>query len=253
MTRALRPLRALSALLTVTLGACIGVSQTPYVDPSAPASASDTLSRCPGLTTPAVDGLIDDFEDANNQVMTMGEREGYWWVAKDTLGSTVTEPSDGFKPAEGGAAGSAMAAHVKGHIVAKGDQAWGVELGANFLGAKGGLYDASRYAGVSFKAKVGDPKSTRSVRVNMPDVNTHPDAGVCKNCYNHFRKDVSLTTEWKEFRMMFTEMAQRPGWGDPQPAHVTPSKVIGITFAVGSVESDFDIWIDDIQFLECKK
>jgi len=252
MLRALGPVATLSVLLAVTLGACIGVSQTPYMDPSSPAAAG-SLTRCPGVAVPAIDGLIDDFEDGNNQLMTMGERDGYWWVSKDKLGSTVTEPEDGFKPAEGGAAGSAMAAHVKGHVVANGDQAWGVELGGNFSDGKAGLYDASRYAGVSFKAKVGDPKSTRSVRVNIPDVNTHQDAGVCKNCWNHFRKDVNLTTEWKEYRMMFTEMQQRPGWGDPRPDHLTPSQVLSITFAVGGVDSDFDLFIDDIQFLECKK
>src|SRR3954453_23199195 len=94
LSRALRPLAALSLLGALGLGACIGVSQTPYVDPSAPGSAngSDKLTRCPGLAVPAVDGLIDDFEDGNNQVMTMGERDGYWWVSKDALGSTVTEP-----------------------------------------------------------------------------------------------------------------------------------------------------------------
>jgi hypothetical protein len=244
---------AASALTALALPACIGVSQTPYAGDPATTAASGKLTRCPGFAVPAVDGLIDDFEDGNNQVMTMGERDGYWWVSKDALGTSVTAPEEGFKPADGGAAGSAMAAHVVGHVVAKGDQAWGVEIGGNFMGATGGLYDASRYAGISFKAKVGNPKSTRSLRVNVPDVNTHQDAGVCKACWNHFRKDFNLSGEWKEYRMMFTELEQRPGWGDPRPAHLTPSQTISVTFALGGVDSDFDIWIDDIQFLECKK
>jgi hypothetical protein len=245
---------SLSLLSGMSLAACIGVSQTPYVEPSSPAAqSSQTLTRCPGLAAPASDGLIDDFEDGNNQVMTMGERDGYWWISKDTLGSTITEPADGFQPAEGGPPGSAMALHVKGHLVAKGDRAWGVEIGGNFSARSGGLYDASRYAGVSFKAKIGDPQSAVALRVNVPDVNTHQDAGVCNACWNHFRKDFTLTTEWKEYRLLFTELAQRPGWGEPRPAHVTAGQTISVTFALGSVESDYDLWLDDIQFLECKK
>ena len=106
------------ALGALALPACIGVSQTPYAGDPATAAASGKLTRCPGFAVPAVDGLIDEFEDGNGQVMTMGERDGYWWVSKDALGTTVTSPEEGFKPAEGGAAGSAMAAHVKGHVVA---------------------------------------------------------------------------------------------------------------------------------------
>jgi len=253
MIPALR-LVSLALLLGVGLAACVGVSQTPYVDPSAPgAPGSQTLSRCPGAAVPASDGLIDDFEDGNNQVMTMGERDGYWWISKDALGTTVTEPEDSFKPGDGGPPGSAMALHVKGHLVAKGDQAWGVEIGGNFMAQNGGLYDASRYAGISFKARVGDAHSTRALRVNLPDVNTHQIAGICTTCWNHFRKDFSLTTEWKEYRLMFTELAQRPGWGEPRPAHVTPGQTLSVTFALGGVESDFDLWVDDIELLECKK
>ncbi len=181
----------------------------------------------------------------------MGERDGYWYAAADQLGSKITAPAQGFEPAEGGANGSFMAAHVAGHTVSAGDQGWGVEFGGNFLSARGEFYDASRYVGISFRAKAGS--GMKSVRVNVSDVNTHPDGGVCKNCYNHFRKDVNLTTDWQEYQLLFGELQQRPGWGDPRPEHVTPKKLISVTFAVGGADSDFDIWVDDLQFLECKK
>lgn len=227
---------------------CVGKSAVR----TAAESGKTELPRCKKGVMPAVDGLIDDFEDGNNQVALMGERDGYWWVSKDALGSTVTDPPEGFRPSDGGANGSAMAARVVGHTAAGGDQAWGVEFGGNFLSATSEQYDGSRYVGISFKAKAPG-KGIKTLRFNLPDVNTHPDGKVCVTCYNHFRKDFNLTKEWKEYRVLFSELQQRPGWGNPRPDHVTPDKLVSATFAVGGVDSDFDIWIDDLQFLECKK
>jgi hypothetical protein len=259
MTTILRGVACLSLLIAAGLGAgCVGQSQSTGASSAneaggpAPGSAESKIPRCKGLPVPAVDGLIDDFEDDNNQVAAMADRDGYWWISKDTLGSTVTNPPEGFKPAEGGAGGSALSAHVAGHTVAKGDQSWGVEMGGNFLSSKAGLYDASKYAGISFKAKAGG-NGIKTVRVNLTDVNTHEDAGVCKACWNHFKKDFTFTSDWKEYRMMFAELQQREGWGDPRPEHVATNQVMSVTFAVGGVDGDFDLWVDDLQFLECKK
>jgi hypothetical protein len=252
MTRAFLVVPALSVAAAVGLGAgCVGKSATTY-DPSAPNVADAKLPRCAGKAVPAIDGLIDDFEDGNSQVAIMAERDGYWWVSTDKLGTKVTDPPEGFRPSDGGANGSAMAARVVGHTVAGGDQAYGVEFGGNFLSAQSETYDASRYVGITFKAKAPG-KGIKSLRFNVTDVNTHPDGAVCTACWNHFRKDLNLTQDWKEYRILFSELQQRPGWGSPRPDHVTPKKLIAATFAVGGVDSDFDIWIDDLQFLECKK
>ena len=217
-----------------------------------PLAADAKFPRCNGEPVPAIDGLIDDLEDENSQVALVGDRDGYWWIAKDDLGTTVTDPPDSFKPSEGGFGGSALSAHMAGHTVEQGYEAWGVELGANFLSTQGGVYDASKYAGITFKAKVGQ-NSINYVRVNVTDVNTHKDAGVCRECWNHFRKDFALTTEWKEYRLLFSELRQREGWGNPRPERVTPTQVISVTFALGGMEGDFDLWVDDVEFLECKK
>lgn len=249
MARHLVIVNALSLIASVALVAgCVGKSEV-----RAPAATGKSeLPRCKKGIVPAVDGLIDDFEDGNNQVALMGERDGYWWVSADKLGSKVTDPPEGFKPSDGGANGSAMAGRVVGRTIAGGDQAWGVELGGNFLSAQSDLYDGSRYVGISFRAKAPG-KGIKSVRFNLTDGNTHPDGAVCTTCYNHFRKDLNLTNEWKEYRVLFSELQQRPGWGNPRPDHVTPSKLVAATFAVGGVDSDFDVWLDDLQFLECKK
>jgi hypothetical protein len=212
------------------------------------------LAGCSGKAVPAQDGLVDDFEDDDTQIVKLDGRDGYWWTNADKEGAKFTEPAagDSLKWVEGGANGSAKSLHVAGSTKKGSDQAYGVEIGTNLISTKGSLYDGSRYVGVSFWAKVG-PKSVKKVRFNMGDVNTHPDAGGCKNCWNHFCKEVELTNEWKEYQVSFKEMQQRPGWGEPRPKSITPKELYTLTFAFEGSGGDFDLSVDDVQFLECKK
>lgn len=197
---------------------------------------------CAGATRAADDGLIDDFEDNDNQVSKVADRGGYWFTSHDPNGSNI-DPTP-FAVSQGGA-GSDKALHVFG-LTSSDSAAWGALVGASFV--QQGVYDASKYSGISFKAKVG-AKSTKNVRFNVGDVNTHPDGGVCKTCWNHFGKDLTLTSEWHEYKISFAELQQQPGWGD-RFAAVTPSKLIALYWAIGPGKP-FDLWIDDIRFLEC--
>jgi endoglucanase len=245
VVRAARPLIviALPSLLLGAGGGCIGVSAK-STGAAVPGAASG-VQRCRALRS-ADDGGLDDLEDGNNQVTKTGGRDGYWWSAKDPKGSTldmqVTEP---------GAPGSDLAMHISGTTVPgkPEDDSWGVLLGMNLV-TQGLFYDASKYAGVAFKAKVG-PGSSSAVRLKIADVNTHKDAGVCTACWNHFGKDLTIGTEWKEYRVTFSGAAQEPGWGAPRPAAVTPSKLVALNWGIGPGNS-YDLWIDDVTFLECE-
>lgn len=199
-----------------------------------------------GALEPAEDGLIDDFEDGNSQVAPAGGRTGYWWTAHDNLGSAFSVPQGAFSPADGGAE-STKAIHVAGTTATGSNDAWGVEFGTNFLVEKGALYDASKYAGISFKAKASAPTK---LRVNLGDVNTHADAGACNTCWNHFRQDFTLTDAWQTYTMRYSDLKQRDGWGDPRPKHLTPDKLVSVSFAVDGGQT-FDVWIDDVRFLAC--
>ena len=177
----------------------------------------------------------------------MEGRDGYWWPKKDEAGSTIApEP---FAPSEGGADGSAMAMRGAGKT-SSGAKAWGAGFGVNFLSQKGALYDASQHAGVAFKARV-DEKSTRHIRFKIGDANTHADAGICKTCWNHFGKDLTLTPTWKTYTVLFSETKQELFWGDPRPTTVTPSKLVAIDWSIGTGQ-DFDLWIDDLTFVDCR-
>jgi hypothetical protein len=228
---------------------CIGVSQQ-KVDASAP--SEDALAACPGGLTPAADGNIDDFEDGNNQATQEAGRDGYWYTAKDSQGSTFTVPAEGFSTSEGGADGSTTAVHIAGKTVGGGDQAWGIELGMNFLASQGEFYDASKYKAFFFKGKLGSKTAEKKVRVSLADVNTHPSGQVCANCYNHFHNNVELTDDWKDYTLAFDDLKQRDGWGNPRPPGVTPEKLVNINYQIGGGK-EFDMWIDDLKFLECKK
>ncbi len=230
---------------------CIGVSQ-PKMDASAP--SDDALAACPGGLLPAADGNIDDFEDGNQQGTPEGGRSGSWYLSADSSGSAFTTPAAGYATAEGGADGSTTSLHVAGKTVA-GDPsaAWGVEIGLNFLETGGEFYDASKYKAFFFKAKLGSKTADKSVRVSLTDVNTHPSGTVCTTCYNHFNNNIELTPDWKEYTLAFEDLRQRDGWGAPRPPRLTPEKLVSLNYQVGGAVKEFDMWIDDLKFLECKK
>jgi hypothetical protein len=240
-----RLLSCFLVLVVMGASACIGVSQK--------RSAGTAQGAAPALTCrigtrPAVDGLIDDFEDENGQLSQIGGRDGYWWTKHDDKGSTVGP--DPFIPSEGGADGSGLALRATGKTAIGGPETWGACFGVDMITRKKAVYDASRYVGISFKAKVGEG-STRQIRVSIGDANTHPDIGICKVCWNHFGKDLTVTSQWKEYTVLFSELQQQAGWGDPRPAALTPSKLVAIDWAIAGGQT-FDLWIDDIQFLDCK-
>jgi len=244
---------AVPPLLTALLGMnCIDASQRTATCPNpAPAGAVAAASQtaagptaCPKGTEPAADGVIDDFEDDDAKLSPLGGRDGYWFISHDPNGSTI-DPNP-LKMADPGAPGSQKAVHVTGKT-SSANGAWGSQLGANFLAQ--GFYDASKFAGISFKAKVGG-SSTKKVRFKVGDVNTHPDGHVCKSCWNLCGKDMTFTGEWQEYKISFAEMKQEAGWGDRVPA-ITPTQLISLNWSVGPGVT-FDLWIDDIQFFQCK-
>lgn len=226
---------------------CIGVSQKKVLSGVIGGTGTD-VKTCPLGMKVADDGLVDDFEDGNNQLTLDGGRDGYWWPKVDTAGSTL-QPTP-FASSEDAGDGSDGAMHVFGKTVS-GDPtlAWGAGFGVN-LRDQTAIYDGSRYAGVSFKAKVG-PGASNSVRFNVGDINTHPAGKMCTACWNHFGKNMILTTEWKEYKVTFSELRQKPDWGAPRPPSIEPSKLVELDWSIDPGQT-YDIWIDDVAFLDCK-
>jgi endoglucanase len=226
----------------------------------APAAGSNTPGAAPGSAASlggassfkdcGPTGMIDDGEDGNNQNLPVENRGGYWYTFIDKTGSTTVTPMAGeqggtFAMTEGGANGSKFAANFKGKIGTGAIVFSG--MGVNFVDPKD-KYDASKYAGIAFFAKRGQD-STGKVRLKVPDMNTDPDGAVCTECFNDFGGEVNLTTEWRKYIFPFKKMSQEPDWGAPRKAHITPSTIYGIQFQVKVPNANYDIWVDDLQFL----
>jgi endoglucanase len=228
--------------MSVLLAACVAPGQVPSF------GGPDVLDPC------RPDGLIDDGEDGNNQTKLTGGRGGYWYTFKDqTSPETTVWPEAGedggtFAMAEGGFDGSKFAARVKGRV-GRGQVVFGA-LGMNFVDPMA-VYDASKYKGVAFWAKKG-PGTWGQVRFKVPDVATHEAGGVCRECFNDFGANINLSESWQHFVFPWRKLKQLPDWGSPRPHAIKPAKLFGMQWQVNQPGANFDIWIDDVEFIGCE-
>jgi endoglucanase len=192
---------------------------------------------------------IDDAEDNNNQLLLDRGRNGYWYTFVDKLGSSITPPiQSAFIISPVGAGGSGHAARMMGKIASAGQPLF-AGMGFSFLDPKA-PYDASRYTGISFYAKVG-AGSTASVRLKVPDVDTDPEGKTCTECFNDFGADLVLTDQWKKYAVSFAAMTEMQGWGAPRPASINKAKLFGIQWQIAEPGVSYDVWVDDVQFTGC--
>lgn len=203
-----------------------------------------------GRACPKDVGLIADGENNSNQIADIQGRGGYWYTFVDDGGSTVV-PEAGknggtFEMSEGGPPGSKYAAHITGNV-GGGDTVY-VGVGLNFVDPKG-QYDASKYKGISFWAKKG-PGSVSKVKLKVPDASTDPDGKICKECFNDFGMDITLTDQWTQYTIPFTSMKQDKTWGTLVDG-ITPSKLYGIQFQFNEKNTSFDLWLDNLEFTGC--
>lgn len=203
-----------------------------------------------GSACPKDEGLISDGENNSNQIADIKHRGGYWYTFSDDLNTQVV-PETGkkggtFAMTAGGANGTKFAARMSGTVGTGGNTYAGV--GLNFVDPKG-MYNASKYKGVTFWAKAGP--GTGNVRLKVPDVATEPDGKVCKECFNDFGMDLKLTSEWTKYTIPFTSMKQLKGWGSPHTDGIEAGKLFGMQWQVNEPGAQFDIWIDEIEFTGC--
>lgn len=222
-----------AALASSAASACITSPTGAYLN--AEEAARLRYSECPG-------GLIEDAEDGDTRVLEQDGRGGYWFVFADSLGSTISPKP--FVMAEGGAEGSKYAARVTGKVAPTGDSAY-VGMGFSISDPRG-LYDASKYQGISFWAK-GPGK----VRFKTPDVNTDPAGDRCDDCYNDFGVDIYLSEKWTRYTVPFDKLQQQPGWGDRAPS-VSKDKLFAVQWQFNTNDANYDIWVDQVAFVGCE-
>jgi endoglucanase len=207
-------------------------------DPPPPPGIADTCETR---------AMVDDCEDRNDQILLRQGRGGYIYTYLDKAGSTITPTESTFKMAREGAHGSKYAVHIQGKLASSGETYAGIGMDLRYPRRP---YDASRYKGVSFLAKVAKGTSP-FVRFKLPDANTDPDAKQCTECFNDFGIGVELSEEWTRYEVAFSELKQESGWGKPRPPTVDAKQLMALQWQVSAPGTAFDIWIDDISFIGC--
>jgi hypothetical protein len=198
---------------------------------------------CPSLASN--EELIDNLNDGDRFIPLVNGRLGAWTDSHDASpsGKMFPDPLTGFVPTDTGDACRKFAAYVAGTGY--------VLYGADFWVGLGSPYDASKYTGISFWAKV-DAGTTPQIRVNFPDKDTQPDGNICQAnttgtlaCYDHYGYGLTLTTTWTKYTVPFSLIKQQ-GWGHAGTAF-DPSSLYQILFSI-NVNATFGFWIDDIAF-----
>jgi hypothetical protein len=132
---------------------------------------------------------------------------------------------------------------------------WGAGVAADLLNPKGGdwtkqPYDlaARGYAGLVFRAKLGDITAVTTVQVRFVDVYTDPSGGYCSTgCFDDWYKEVKLATNWTKYVVCFAEL-KRGNWGQPRNPFAR-DRALAIQFRWYS-GNKFDLLLDDMQFVD---
>jgi endoglucanase len=193
--------------------------------------------------------LIDDAEDGNAQIVKHEGRNGLAFSFVDPDSEFVVGPTGSPRrplPILGGANGSRCAWNLRGTLANQPVAFAG--LGMNLTQPKA-FYDASRFAGISFYARRSAGTSGR-VRVSIDDWNTDPDGRVCTKCSNFFGQEIELSETWTRYTLPFESLRQLPGWGVPRPRQIDSSRIFFVVFDVFDRGAAFDVWIDDLAFIE---
>jgi hypothetical protein len=200
-------------------------------------------STCPGLASN--EELIDDLNDGDRFIPSVNGRSGAWSDSHDSSpsGKMFPDPNTGFAPSISGDLCRKYAAYVNG----TGYVLWGADL---WFGL-GSPYNASKYKGISFWAKI-DAGTSSVVRAAFPDKDTQPEGNICLPntagtlaCYDHYGYRVTLTSTWTKYTISYSQLAQE-GWGHAGTAF-DPASLYEILFQI-PVGATFGIWIDDIAF-----
>jgi len=185
--------------------------------------------------------LIDDFEDNDARIASLEHRAGFWSASNDNTGKQRPAPGGPLAMTRipGGRGASQFALHTSGNKFTK----WGALLAADFSPRR--CYDASAYAGLVFFAR---GRGSFNVVAKMTQIAPEEFGGSCTHdCYDSHRATIPLTNDWQAHRVTWAELKQN-GFGQSVP--FDPRSLLSLEFTVAPEQTPFDLWIDDIRFLE---
>lgn len=229
----------------------------------ATAGGTGTAGGAPATGCTATDPmlLISDFETGKADVAMVGGRDGSWFLFNDGTGTQLPMKivNTPLAAEAGGACASAFAFHTTGQNFT----VWGFGLGTD-LAPKTAMvrtpYNLSTYKGLALRAKADKPASLR-MSISDPNTVPPPDGMQCTDttdktnparCGDYFGKEFSLTTDWQDLQMPWTEMTQR-GWGLPIAAGFDAAHALTFRLQVkgtAAAPANYELWIDDVRLLQ---
>lgn len=213
----------------------------PAPTPSASVRAVELEPCTPAMRATGNEPLIDDFEDDDARIASLEHRAGFWSASNDNTGKQRPAPGGPLAMTRipGGRGASHFALHTSGNKFTK----WGALLAADFSPRR--CYDASAYAGLVFFAR---GRGSFNVVAKMTQIAPEEFGGSCKHdCYDSHRATIPLTNDWQEHRVTWAELEQK-GFGQKVP--FDPRSLLSLEFTVAPEQTPFDLWIDDIRFLQ---
>ncbi len=193
--------------------------------------------------------LLDGFEDEDTTLEPTDGRGGVWYLFDDaTAGAAGPSPLTCSPLTE---APVALGDYGM-HITAQGFSGFGSGLGVDFRAGKK-VYDAGRFTGIRFWAKVGAGKNTKH-RVQIADATTDKAGGKCnpaaaapngEKCDDHFGVNATFTTSWAAYSFTFQQLTQL-GWGLPA-ASIDKAALYGLQ-VTAKPKLEVDLWLDQIEF-----
>jgi hypothetical protein len=243
-----------------TVGDEPGAEASPPVDAGKRDAPSDT-------STPDASGspyvLIDDMEGNTGEISAPGSGTGYWFTYGDGTDGGVETPGSSVSPfpdsmITGGRTVPAPFSAISGATSDYAAQVSGsgfagyAGMGFNFKSITTQTYDASAYIGFVFWGRIGSTTTDGVVRILVPDLNTDPRGSVCTVCYEYLGENLTFTTSWQQFTVLYTDLAQQTP-GVPAETTLDAAKLFGVQFQVSTkapAGEAFDVWVDDLYFIK---
>jgi len=203
---------------------------------------------------PGVVDYLDDMEDGNATILGRDGRIGDWYTFHDATAGTLN-PDMGAKPVMEPIVGGRCGASTKAmRVTGSGFTDYGAGFGftLKYVG-KETPYDATRFSGITFWARVGETSVTQ-IQLGIGDQWSRPDGGHCTieagpmTCYDNFGSLLTFTPTWQRYTLRFGQTQQR-NFGLPRAALDTTA-LMAVEFGIPPGAPVFDIWVDDIAFFQ---
>jgi hypothetical protein len=191
--------------------------------------------------------MFEDFEDADNHLFKVLDRDGWWWAAADDTPGTLHPAREQFKPEQLPAAEATSNNRYAAHLAASGFTDWGAVWGTTLEWKQEGVkcpMNASAFAGVRLRAR-----GQGRIRLNFgtPDTVPPEQGGKCKQgCWDTHSKIIELTPEWVQYDIPFDKL-QQGGWGTQ--SRFQAERLLSLNFSANPESQPVDFWVDDLAWL----